>query len=449
MRGGAPLHLFAAAGVELEYMIVDAGTLDVRPVSDEVLKAVNGFYSENYDKPGVCWSNELALHVIELKTGAPVSSLADCLPLFQQDIIQINGILKDFNALLMPGGAHPWMDPFRETRLWPHHHSAIYEAFNRIFNCRGHGWSNLQSAHLNLPFAGDDEFGRLHAAIRVLLPILPALTASTPIIDGRYQNFLDYRMEVYRTNSSRIPSLTGAVIPEPVFTRADYDAQILQRIYRDIRPHDPESILQEEWLNARGAIARFDRSAMEIRVLDVQECPLADLAVASLITQTLKALTDGLWSEPARLRQWRTGPLAEILLGTIKDAEKTWIANIEYANIFGVAGKKQVTAGDLWDHILRELQGRSALPEVFRDPLEIITRQGTLASRIIRALENDMSRPALHRVYGRLCDCLAQGVMFTTKGPDASFIGASCKNVRCGMNPATQVVSRQRHSGDR
>ncbi|MDD3815445.1 MAG: glutamate-cysteine ligase family protein [Desulfocapsaceae bacterium] len=413
MTSREPLHLFAGAGVELEYMIVDADTLDVKPLSDEVLRAVNGSYNENYNKPGVCWSNELALHVIELKTGEPTPSLADFISFFQQDVDQINSILKDFNARLMPSGAHPWMDPFRETRLWPHHHSAIYEAYNKIFDCRGHGWSNLQSAHLNLPFAGDEEFGRLHAAIRVLLPILPALAASTPIVDGQRQDFLDYRMEVYRTNSSKIPSLTGDVIPEPVFTRADYDSQIFQRIYRDIKPHDPDTVLQDEWLNARGAIARFDRSAIEIRILDVQECPLADLAVASLIINTLKALVDGLWFDPAELQQWRTDALANILFKTIKSAENCRISNDDYLNIFGLPKKSELTAGDLWGHILQEINSSYPLPEVFLEPLHIITQQGTLASRIVRQLNNDMSPPALNRVYGCLCDCLAQGIMFT------------------------------------
>ncbi|MCX5871104.1 MAG: glutamate-cysteine ligase family protein [Deltaproteobacteria bacterium] len=413
MTTSEPLHIFGGAGVELEYMIVDADTLDVKPLTDEVLKAVNGSYNENYNKPGVCWSNELALHVIELKTGEPTSFLADFISLFQQDVGQINTILKDFNARLMPSGAHPWMDPFRETRLWPHHHSAIYEAYNKIFDCRGHGWSNLQSAHLNLPFSGDDEFGRLHAAIRVLLPILPALAASTPIVDGRRQDSLDYRMEVYRTHSSKIPSLTGDVIPEPVFTSADYDTQIFQRMYRDIKIHDPDTVLQNEWLNARGAIARFDRSAIEIRILDVQECPLADLAVASLIINTLKALVDGLWSDPVQLQQWRTDTLADILFKTIKTAEKNTISNGDYLNIFGLQKRREMTAGDLWCHILQEIKSHYLLPEVFLEPLQIITQRGTLASRIVRQLNNDLSRPALNRVYGRLCECLAQGVMFT------------------------------------
>ncbi|MBU0682547.1 MAG: glutamate--cysteine ligase [Proteobacteria bacterium] len=413
MTHSSTLHIFGGAGVELEYMIVDADSLDVKPLADEVLKAVNGSYYENYEKPGVCWSNELALHVIELKTGMPTPALADFTHLFQQDVGQINTILKDFNARLMPSGAHPWMDPFTETKLWPHHYSAIYESYNKIFDCRGHGWSNLQSAHLNLPFGNDDEFGRLHAAIRVLLPILPALAASTPIVDGRCQDFLDYRMEVYRTNSKKIPSLTGNVIPEPVFTAAEYDTQIFQPMYRDIKPYDPDTILQDEWLNSRGAIARFDRSAIEIRILDVQECPLADLAVASLIINTLKALADGLWSDPGHLKKWRTDALAEILFETVKTAEHNTISNGDYLNIFGLRAKGEMTTRDLWCHILQEMQSHYPLHEVFLEPLSLITQQGTLASRIVRVLNNDVSRPALKSVYGRLCDCLAQGDMFT------------------------------------
>src|SRR5262249_40857437 len=153
-------------------------------------------------------------------------------------------------ARLMPGGMHPRMDPARETRLWPHDCNEIYQAFNKIFDCRGHGWSNLQSVHLNLPFADDEEFGRLHAAVRIVLPILPALAASSPIVEGRPTGAVDSRLEVYRGNSRRIPSITGHVVPEAVFSESGYRDEILAKLYADIAAHDPGGILQHEWLNA-------------------------------------------------------------------------------------------------------------------------------------------------------------------------------------------------------
>ena len=36
------LHLFQAYGIELEYMIVDADTLNIRPISDKILIDQNG-----------------------------------------------------------------------------------------------------------------------------------------------------------------------------------------------------------------------------------------------------------------------------------------------------------------------------------------------------------------------------------------------------------------------
>ena len=64
-----------AFGVELEYMIVDARSLDVLPVTDRVLYAVAGEYLSEFELGSISWSNELALHLIELKTGRPAVRL--------------------------------------------------------------------------------------------------------------------------------------------------------------------------------------------------------------------------------------------------------------------------------------------------------------------------------------------------------------------------------------
>src|SRR5690606_25183589 len=114
----------------------------------------------------------------------------------------------------LPTAMHPLMLPDLETKLWPHDAATIYATFDRIFGCKGHGWSNLQSVHINLPFRDQDEFGRLHAAIRLVLPLLPGLAASSPVQEGRLSGFLDTRLEHYRQNQKRLPSITGQVIPE-------------------------------------------------------------------------------------------------------------------------------------------------------------------------------------------------------------------------------------------
>ena len=48
---------------------------------------------------------------------------------------------------------------------------ALYVTPTMTFDCKGHGWSNVQSTHINLPFYDDKEFEKLHAAIRVIYTV--------------------------------------------------------------------------------------------------------------------------------------------------------------------------------------------------------------------------------------------------------------------------------------
>lgn len=418
-----PLQLFAAYGIELEYMIVDARTLNVRPMTDVVLSHIAGeIVNEAYPhgEGGLtAWSNELVSHVIELKVNGPQPSLINLREPFQRDIQHINRILSAQQARMMPGAMHPWMDPDQEMVLWPHEQNDIYDAFNRIFDCRGHGWSNLQSMHINLPFDGDAQFGRLHAAIRLILPLLPALAASSPIVAGKKAAALDQRLAVYRTNARKIPSVSGDVIPEPLFTQHDYQTQLLQRIYADLAPYDPTGILQEEWVNARGAIARFDRNAIEIRVIDVQECPRADLAIAAATVAVLKNLVSERWSSLETQQAMTVQQLDGIFRATTLEGEEAIIDDAHYLRTlgFGYAGMGQNTqlrAQEVWSALIENMQSdpvSAAELAPFNDDLQIMLNEGPLARRILSHVNNDWRREHLLEVYRQMCDCLEAGEM--------------------------------------
>ncbi|MCC6142486.1 MAG: glutamate--cysteine ligase [Candidatus Hydrogenedentes bacterium] len=394
-------------------MIVQAESLEVYPVVDEILRAVEGTYVNEVDLGAMAWSNELALHVIEFKTNGPARDLHGLPALFEENVRRVNRLLRPLGGRLMPAAMHPWMDPYAELRLWPHDYSPIYEAYNRIFDCRGHGWANLQSVHINLPFAGDDEFAALHAAIRVVLPLLPGLAASSPIADGKPTGFQDYRLDVYRTNAARIPSITGDVIPEQIFSEADYRAHILGRMYKDIATEDPEGILQDEWLNSRGAIARFDRNTIEIRVLDIQECPQADLAIVGLVVWLLRALVSGRWVPVSRLQEWRTSDLKAVYDTTVRQGDAAPIDSGAYSECFGLKGAGALTVGKLWKH-LHSIFLQDLDPEhtPLYAPLNVILDEGTLSRRILKAAGEAPSRARLGEVYGNLCRCLEEGRMF-------------------------------------
>jgi gamma-glutamyl:cysteine ligase YbdK (ATP-grasp superfamily) len=400
------LHLFEGFGVELEYMIVNSGTLDVLPASDKILHHVAGAYNNEVEMGALAWSNELALHVIELKTNGPAKELEGLPALFQQDIRRINDIMASFDGKLMPGGMHPWMNPLTETRLWPHEYNAIYETYNRIFNCQGHGWSNLQSIHLNLPFYDDAEFSALHTAIRLILPLLPALAASTPVMDGRITGIRDNRLEVYRTNQKKIPLIAGDVIPEPAFSQNDYEQKILIPLFTAIAPYDPERILQHEWLNSRGAIARFERNTIEIRLLDIQECPQADIAILFLISEIIRAFIEETLAAREHQQSFDVLPLADIFKRCIVDGEHTIIENIDYLRLFDFPFDAPCRAKDLLMHLADRFVPTSA---VWKKPLDHILINGTLSSRITAGLNGDNRREKLKEVYNELCRCLAAG----------------------------------------
>ena len=385
-------------GIELEYMLVDAASLNVRPLAESLLLEA-GEPRDEVERGSLRWSNELVSHVIELKTAEPLESLADLEEVFQDGVNQINARLAPFKARLLPTAMHPWMDPLRETVLWPHGNREIYQAYDRIFDCRGHGWANLQSTHINLGFVGETDFLRLHAAARLVLPLLPALAASSPYVAGHFSGLMDTRLDFYRHNQRRIPAITGRVIPEPVASVEEYRAKILEPMYRAIAPFDPAGLLQDDWLNSRGVIARFERSTIEIRLLDVQECPLADLAVARLVAAVIEQL--------AVAADWRnynalsTTRLATCLEATTRLADAALITEPDYLKNLGI-DKQALSAGELW----QALAQRCCPASVW------LVERGPLAERLVRRLGTAPEPEELRKVYAELADCLAHGRVF-------------------------------------
>ena len=405
--------LFERWGVEVEYMIVDAETLEVSPIADRVLRDDDDQPTPEIEVGPLAWSNELVLHVLELKTNGPAESLHGLAASFHDGVTDANGRLAQYGAMLMPTGMHPRMDPLRQTKLWPHDYSIVYETFDRIFGCTGHGWANLQSAHLNLPFRDDEEFRRLHAAIRATLPLMPALAASSPIVEGRVTPWLDTRIEVYRHNAERVPSVSGLVVPETARSEGEYHDAILRPIWADLEPYDPDGVLREEWVNARGAIARFDRGTIEIRVLDTQECAIADLAVIAAATALIRRLTDEATASADTLNALPTERLASILLDTATNGDRSVVDWRDYLEALGWTSGA-CRARDVWDHVVEG--GLEDGPDRgnWENALEVILTDGCLARRIVARTGANPDRRIIDVTWRALCNCLASGRQLRT-----------------------------------
>lgn len=417
-----PLHLFEGYGIEMEYMLVQQSSLNIAPIADKLLAKLGG--TSPYAEPlstvacgEIAWSNELVAHVIEMKTNGPAPALKGLAQAFQKNIGVANAILHPLSAKLLPTGAHPWMSALEEMVLWPYGQKTIYETYHRIFNCQGHGWANLQSTHLNLPFANDEEFGRLHTAIRFLLPLMPGLSASTPILDRKPSGWVDTRLHYYASNQAQIPSITGWVIPELVWSQREYQQKILDPMYQAISSYDSEGVLQEEWLNSRGAIARFDRQAIEIRILDIQENPRADIAIIALIVSVLKALVYEEWGPHYALTNWSEKNLYEYWLRVCQTGQAAIIDDKAYLRAFGLPPKPQ-TVQEIWQQLYQKAFKTFGEKENDLDEALIpILTEGNLAERILRALQGDYQDSALYSVYRELGLCLAEDRAFKTGIP--------------------------------
>jgi len=409
----SPYHLFHGYGIELEYMLVDKDSLIVRPIADDLLKYELGEIGSDFTNGMVTWSNELVLHVIEIKSTQPESDLEALEKAFNRNISRINTILEEWNAMLMPSAAHPFMNPFKETKLWPHDNNEVYELYNKIFDCSGHGWSNLQSTHLNLPFSGDVEFAKLHAAVRMILPLLPALCAGSPVLDGKLSGMHDTRLLYYKTNQSKIPSITGHVIPEAAFSYDEYKNTIYSPIEKDIAPYNGEDILDPVWVNSRGAIARFDRGSIEIRIMDIQECPAADLAIVNIAVELLKALVNEKFCSMQDQMKMDTHDLASLFDKINVNGRQTRIDDKQYLAAFGLSSP--FTARELWKHILTKIPASTTYEKTWQSVIHTILDRGSLAERIIHSVKQDDSKDNIKNIYRELCACLADNRMYEPK----------------------------------
>jgi carboxylate-amine ligase len=213
-------------------------------------------------------------------------------------------------------------------------------------------------------------------------------------------------MEAYLHHQEKLPELMGSLIPEAVFSQEDYYRAVFSPIAQAMAPFDTENVMDHHFANSRGAIARFDRGAIEIRVIDIQECPAADLAIAELIVAVLKALTSGRWVSSYLQRAWSEHDLLPIFVQVIKDAGATVIANRDYLLMFGLMKQDHMSAHKLWQHLFVELYGE--LSENCRQHVGHILEHGCLASRILRRTGKTPTHELLVEVYRELATCLQE-----------------------------------------
>lgn len=410
MTRARPYRLFEVVGLEIEYAVVDEALRPV-PAVAETLAAIHGRPTSETDQRAVGYSNELVAHVFEIKTLRPARRLDAAERNLYAGVRRTAAVLERHGRRLLPTGMHPLLRP-EDTALWPRAGRRIYAAYDRIFGTQGHGWRNVQASHVNLPFGTEREAVLLHNATACLLPYLPAIAASSPIVQGRLAPELDRRLVYYRANQRRIPIITGGIVPEFVTSFADYRRRILRPIYRALDAVPDGAVLKHEWVNSRGAIMRFMRRAIEIRVLDTQECVKADVAIAAFVRGALRWMVAEL--SAGRMALPPHAVLVEDFGRVVRYGRHARVAAPHFSS--GASTTARDVLAGLAD------RARDALHPAERAYVRIVADRldrGSLAERIVAAVRRHARRGrpscrAIAGVYEDLAKCLVNNELFAT-----------------------------------
>jgi hypothetical protein len=270
-------------GTEHEFSINDP-QFRALPVSDEILKTICGSFSSEILFGDVKLGKELQKTVLEMVPRNPAESI----PVLEEQLI--NGIRKFSHVFrdryqLLGLGMHPTLK-LEETAVWDHDEGEYYEVYDRLFDIRQHGWLNIQALQVNLSYSGEKDLVRQFNRLRSLLPYLIAVTAASPIVEGKITGTADNRLLYYRENQKEIPLICNRIVPEKIGSVQDYRRD-QEEIFAELRAKDA-GILCEEWVNSGGVIIRFSRKCLEVKALDEQDCIRSDMAVCAFISSLLR-----------------------------------------------------------------------------------------------------------------------------------------------------------------
>jgi gamma-glutamyl:cysteine ligase YbdK (ATP-grasp superfamily) len=270
-------------GTEHEYSINNADFV-IQPVSDEILKEICGCYQSDTPFKYTILGKELQKTVIEISPQYPASNISILESQLVSGIDEFNKRFGDRYKLLGLG-MHPTAT-LQEISVWDHDEVEIYEAYNRLFNLRQHGWLNIQALQINISYFNEKDIVDKYNKIRSLLPYLIAITASSPMVEGRMTGICDNRLVYYRNNQKEIPEICDRIIPKKIKTISDYN-HAQKEVYNRLQSHNAE-ILCGEWVNSSGLIIRPSRNCLEIKALDEQECIHSDMAVCAFIRALMR-----------------------------------------------------------------------------------------------------------------------------------------------------------------
>ncbi len=276
-------------GIEEEFSILDPDTLELLPRFEELYAAAS---SDELLHSAI--TGELISAEIEIVSGSGVD-LHDALARQRERRRRLFALAGAQGVALGATGTHPWADYREQPIIETEHYHRVEEGLKYV------AWrNNTFSLHVHVGVRDIDRAVRVCDRLREVLPLLLAISANSPYLDGR-----DSGLHSTRTQSFT-KSFPRCGIPDPFGG---------WRAYREyiellLRTHSIVEFTQVWW----SVRPHFSFGTVEVRICDAQSTAQESEALAALmvacIAQAARDLDEGLPHEnlPPRLieeNMWR------------------------------------------------------------------------------------------------------------------------------------------------
>jgi carboxylate-amine ligase len=255
---------FAAAtdftvGIEEEFAVLDAGTLDLVPRFEELrdlAAAEDPLLSEAI-------AGELISSEIEIRSGRG-EDLADALARQRELRQRLFTHAAGRGIALGATGTHPWSDYREQHNIDTEHYRRVVDGLQYVARR-----NNTFSIHVHVGVRGTDRAIRVCDRLRPVLPLLLALSANSPYVDARDSGLHSARSQTFTKSFPRCG------IPDAFGTWAAY------RDYVDFLVRT-NSIVEytQVWWSIR---PHFSFGTVEVRICDAQSTAQEAEALTALI----------------------------------------------------------------------------------------------------------------------------------------------------------------------
>src|SRR5271166_5137532 len=254
---------FAAAedltvGIEEEFSLLDPDTLDLVPRYEELRDAAEGDPLLRDAIAGELISSEL-----EIISGSG-ASLQDALARQRERRGRVFALAAEHGVVLGATGTHPWADYREQPIIDTEHYRRVEQGLKYV------AWrNNTFSLHVHAGVNGIDRAVKVCDRLRDVLPLLLAISANSPFLDGRDSGLGSARTQAFTKSFPRcgVPDAFGGwrayreYIEFLLTTRSIVE---FTQVWWSVRPH-------------------FSFGTVELRICDAQATAQESEALAALM----------------------------------------------------------------------------------------------------------------------------------------------------------------------